>query len=91
MRLRLSCPRVDDLHAAPELAVLAVLEAAVDVTLIALVAADPDDDGDGAPTPERRAARALADAARNVASAVNRYRLALALARERRRDDLMPF
>ncbi len=80
-------PRVDDLLAAPELAVLSVLEAAVDVTLLALLAADPFDEGDGIASPERHAARALADAARHVAGAVNRYRLALALARLRERDD----
>ncbi len=81
MRIRLSSPRVDDLYAAPE---LAILEAAVDVSLIALLAADPDDEGDDHPPPQRRAARALADAARNVDAAVNRYRLALALAKEPR-------
>ncbi len=91
MRLRLTAPRVDDLFAAPE---LAVLEATVDVTLIALVAADPDDDGldrDEPTPPERRASRALADAARNVAAAINRYRLALLLADERERRHLPPF
>ena len=82
MRIRLSSPRVDDLYAAPELAVLAVLEAALEVSLIALLAADPDDDGNEHPTPLRRAARALADAARILDAAINRYRLALALAKE---------
>jgi hypothetical protein len=86
-------PRIDELLAAPELAVLAVLESAVDVTLLALLAADPLDEGDEFASPERRAARSLADAARNVAAAVARYRLALALARqrERERDDHLPF
>ncbi len=85
-------PRIDDLLAAPELAVLAVLEAAVDVTLLALLAADPLDEGHEIAPPERHAARSLADAARHVAAAVARYRLALALARQRDRDDdALPF
>jgi hypothetical protein len=91
MPLQSSYPRIDDLLAAPQLAVLALLEAAADVTLVALVAADPDDYGDEHAAPERLAARALADAARDVVSAVNRYRLALAIAAERDRDDLLPF
>lgn len=92
--IRFNRPRVEHLYAAPELAVLAVLEAAVDVALVALIAAHPDDDDDldDDPIPqERRAARALIDAARDVASAVNRYRLALILARDRDRNDLLPF
>jgi len=89
--MRLRRPRVEDLYAAPELAVLAVLEAAVDVSLVALVAAHPDDHEleDDPPPPERVAARALVEAVRNVADAVNRYRLALRLSRDR--DRIMPF
>jgi hypothetical protein len=92
MRLRASRPSVVDLYAAPELAVLAVLEAGVDVALVALVAAHPEDLDDEDPAPhERRAARQLIEAARDLASAVNRYRLALACARDRERDGLLPF
>jgi hypothetical protein len=89
--MRLRRPRVEDLYAAPELAVLAVLEAAVDVSLVALVAAHPDDHEleDDPPQPERVAARALVVAVRVVGEAVNRYRLALSRARDR--DHLMPF
>lgn len=94
LRLRARAPRLDDLYAAPELAPLAILEAAVDVSVAAILAAHPvhgdDLDDDHAP-PERRAASALVDAARDVACAVNRYRLALVLARERERDDILPF
>jgi hypothetical protein len=90
MRFCASRPSVLDLYAAPELAVLAVLEAGVDVALVALIAAHPDDDDDPVP-PERRAARQLIEAARDLASAVNRYRLALARARDRERDELLPF
>lgn len=91
MRFRASRPSVLDLYAAPELAVLAVLEAGVDVALVALIAAHPDDDDDDAIPPERRAARQLIEMARDLASAVNRYRLALARARDRERDELLPF
>lgn len=89
--MRLRRPRVEDLYAAPELAVLAVLEAAVDISLVALVAAHPDDHEleDDPPPPERVAARALVVAARDVADAVNQYRLALSRARDH--DRLMPF
>lgn len=91
MRFRASRPSVVDLYSAPELAVLAVLEAAIDVALIALIAAHPDDVDDDSVSPESRAAHALVEDARDVAAAVNRYRLALACARERERDDLLPF
>lgn len=93
MRFPTHRPAVDELYAAPELAVLAVLETTVDVALVALVAAHPDDfyDDDAPCPPERRAARALVEAARDVASAVNRYRLALVCARDRERDELLPF
>jgi hypothetical protein len=89
--MRLRRPRVEDLYAAPELAVLAVLEAAVDVSLVALVAAHPDEHEleDDPPPSERVAARALVVAVRVVADAVNQYTLALSRARDR--DRLMPF
>lgn len=90
MHLHPSRPSVLDLYAAAELAILAVLEAGVDVALVALIAAHPDDDDDPIP-PERRAARHVIEAARDLASAVNRYRLALARARDRERDELLPF
>jgi len=92
MRSRSAPPTVVDLYASPELGVLAVLEAAVDVALVALVAAPPDDGPDAEHvTIERRAARALVDAAHEIATALDRYRLALARARERERDGLLPF
>lgn len=91
--MRFRRPRVEDVYAAPELATLAVLEAALDVSLIALVAAHPDDHEleDDPPPSERVAARALVEAVHNVAAAVHRYRLALTLERARERDRLMPF
>ena len=63
MRSRSAPPTVVDLYASPELGVLSVLDAAVDVALVALVAAHPDDGPDAEHvTIERRAARALVDA-----------------------------
>ena len=91
--MRFRRPLVEDIYTAPELAVLAVLDAAVDVSLVALVAAHPDDhelEDDPAP-PDRLAARALVDAVRDVADAINCYRLAMRLVRDRDRDNLMPF
>ena len=92
MHLRFVRPRLDDLHSAPELATLSLLEAAADVAIMALLAVHPDDDAlDGDPPAERRAACDLLDAARHVTASVNRYRLALVLARNRDRDELLPF
>lgn len=85
-------PRVDDLYAAPELAVLAVLETNAHVAVLALGAAHPDlqdvDDRDTEAL-ELHAAIAILDAARTLAETINRYRLALALAEQR--DELLPF
>jgi hypothetical protein len=81
---------VADIFASPELAPLSVLEAAADMTRLALVAAYPDV-LDGAPPLERRAACAVIDAAAVLVTEVHRYRLALARARERDRHDLLPF
>jgi hypothetical protein len=91
--MRFRRPRVVDLYVAPELAALAVLEAALDVTIVAIVAAHPDDHEleDDPPAPERVAARALLRAVRNAVSAVNRYRLEISIERARERDELMPF
>lgn len=87
---RWSRPRVDDLYSAPELAVLAVLEIAVDVTLVAILAAYPEEDADADDdAPERDAASHLEHAARELLRAIHRYRLALVIARQR--DRLLPF
>jgi hypothetical protein len=85
-------PTVVEVFASPELSVLALLEAAVDVALVALVAAHPDDEPDpGAVPVERRAAKSLIAAAGALAVALDRYRLALARARDRNLDDQLPF
>jgi len=91
--MRFRRPRVTDLYVAPELGVLAVLEAALDVAIVAIVAAHPDDHEleDDPPAPERVAARTLLRTVRIAASAVNQYRLALSIERARERDRLMPF
>ena len=92
MHNRLGSPSVDDLFASPELGVLAILEAAIDVTLVALIAAHPDDVSDAEHIPiEQRAAYGLVDAAHRVESAIHRYRLALTRARERDRERDDPF
>jgi len=85
---------VVDLFASPELAALSVLEAAAEIARLALVAAYPDVP-EGDPPLERRAACAVIDAAANLITEVDRYRLVLARARDRDRDrdrdDLSPF
>lgn len=68
-----------------------LLEATAHVAVLALGAAYPemhdlDDDTDAI---ELRAAVAILDAARNLGENIHRYRLALALLRER--DELLPF
>lgn len=80
----------EQLAAAPELAVLAVLEVALRAAILALVAAWPElNDLDDDPLDEPRAALELVERARDLGAAVNRYRLALATAHGRQ-DDL-PF
>lgn len=90
MGVRAKRPSAGELYMAPELAVLGVIEVALEVMLVAV---DPaysgaDDDHAG---PERRAGRALIRAAKDLAAAAGRYRRALEAARQRERDDLLPF
>lgn len=83
-------PLVNELHAAPELAVLAALEATADVAVRALVAAHPEiQDHAQDESDEIRQAIAILHATSTLASAINRYRLALALAK--RHFDHWPF
>ena len=85
-------PHGDDLHAAPELAVLALLEAAASVAILALGVAYPemqDLDDRGAQPDELRAAMAILDGTRLLGETINRYRLALVLAQKY--DELLPF
>lgn len=82
---------MEQLGIAPELATLALLEAAANTAALALIAVFPeiqdlDDDDDGA---ELRAALDVIDKARAVALSVKRYRRALLLAQER--HDPPPF
>jgi hypothetical protein len=91
MRCR-AIPLTVDLFDSPELAVLAVLDTAVEVALAALVVAYPDNELDADELPiERRAARGLVTAAHDLSEALARYRLALARAKERDRIDNNPF
>jgi hypothetical protein len=80
-------PLSADLFDSPELAVVAVVDTAVEVCLVALVVAHPDDDRDDDDVPlERRAARGLVTALYDVSHAIRRYRLALERANERDRE-----
>lgn len=81
---------VADIFSSPELAVLSVLESAAEIARLALVAAYPDV-SDGDLPLERRAACAVIDAAAALVTELHRYRLALARAQNRDRDDLSPF
>jgi hypothetical protein len=85
-------PTIEQTTAAPELALLAVLEATLDVAVVALAAAWPelhclDLEPD---CPASRTAFEIVERAHHLAAAINRYRLALASAERRRYDDL-PF
>jgi hypothetical protein len=91
MRARSTAPTVVDLFASPELAPLSVLEAAVEIARLSLVAAHSYEPARDAPSLEHRAASVVIDAADALATAIQRYRLALARARDRDRDDLLPF
>jgi hypothetical protein len=90
MRLTWNRPRIVEVYDAPQLAVLAVLEAALDVAAVTLVAAHPYDLEPDDFLVDDRAARALLEAVHEVAAAIARYRLALALARDGAERDL-PF
>jgi hypothetical protein len=91
MRRRHDALTVLDVLASPELAPLAVLESAADIARLALIAAHPSTHDDDEVPIESRAASAVIDAAGHLATEIARYRLALARARERDRDDLLPF
>lgn len=88
-------PRAQHLSAEPQLASLAVLEAAANVAILALVAEYPElaDDVDEREPLELCAAVDLIELARAVDGGIARYRLALATRhqREREEDDLLPF
>jgi len=75
-------PIVDEIAAAPELAVLATIEAAIDIALVALVAAQPElqptsDQHDAVTTCAAAAADRVIAAAHALAVAIADYRLAL--------------
>lgn len=80
----------EQLLAAPELASLAVLEVVLDVAGVALVAAWPElNDIDLCDHDEPRAALDVLRRGADLVAAVNRYRLALAIAGDRKHD--LPF
>ncbi len=79
------------LAAAPELAVLAVLDTALGAAIVALAVAWPElhDLDDTCPDDEPRAALGIVEHARGLAAAIQRYRLALASSNRREPD--LPF
>ncbi len=85
-------PTCRELVRAPELAILAVVENAIDVAIVALVAAQPElqpaaDQRDDVDSSVAVAADHLIAAAQALAAAVATYRVAL----RDRRDDELPF
>ena len=86
-------PRPPELDAAPELAVLAVVRAALEILNAALFAANPHLTADtGLPPPssaELRAAHRIIAKAEHLRSAIDHYRAAIAIiARAAVRDDI---
>lgn len=80
----------DTLMAAPELAAVAVLEAALDATIFALAAAWPELQlGYDLRLEEPRVALDVIEHARDLAAALRDYRRALAVERQRELD--LPF
>lgn len=88
-------PPADHLSSEPQLASLAVLEAAANVTILALAAEYPElaSDVDLREPIELQAAGDLIELARAIALTITRYRRVLVerLAREREQDELLPF
>jgi len=84
-------PTYEQLLAAPELASLAVLEAVLEITGVALAAAWPElhDLDLACEHDEPRAALEVLQRASDLIAAINRYRLALVRARDRQYD--LPF
>ncbi len=84
-------PTADEIAAAPELAILGALEAAIDLALVTLVAAQPelqptDDQHDAVTTAAAAAGDRIIVAAQGLASAIAAYRLTLPAP-----DDDLPF
>ncbi len=78
----------DNLLGAPELGVMLVLEAAIDVAIVALAAAHPElrDDAQYVTVPAAESALDVIDCARALGVLLKRYRLALALPSEHSGD-----
>lgn len=84
-------PSVEQLWVAPELASLAVLEAAADTAILALTAVYPEmaDEDPADHSATLRAAVVVIEDARVLTTSMARYRLTLR--RAERTDDLLPF
>lgn len=92
MRPRTHVPSVTELHDSPELGVLTLLETGLDIAVLALIAAYPDDEPDAELIPlERRTARGVVSAIGALYAALERYRFALARARADRHVPGSPF
>ena len=85
-------PQADDLHAAPELAVLALLEVNAHLAVLALGVAYPEIQAlnEFDQPHELREALAIMDAASAIIAAIKRYTIALVLA-QHEHHDRMPF
>ena len=84
---------IEQLWAAPELACLAVLDAAIDMAILAVAAVHPElqDHQQVEPTAAVRAATLVIEDARALGAAITRYRLVLRRDRDRDRADDLPF
>jgi hypothetical protein len=82
---------IEQLWVAPELACLAVLDAAIDMAILAIAAVHPElqDQEHAEPTAALRAATLVIEDARALGAALTRYRLVLR--RHHDRADDLPF
>ena len=92
MKNKITLPRSEDLYGHPQLAILAVLEAATDIAIPALGAAYPElgDLDLELHHHELAAARRVVDLARALAVTLRQYKRVLRDAR-RREEDRLPF
>jgi hypothetical protein len=93
-RVTVTAPPIEQLGVAPELALLAILEVALETTVNALLPAQPellaegDHEGRSLPTPAL-VARGTISRCLDLAASINRYRLALSI--EQPDNEPLPF
>ena len=85
----LRCPTIEQLWVAPELACLAVLDAAIDASILAIGSVYPEmqDQDPADQTAALRAATVVLEDARTLAASVARYRLILRRPTDRAEDN----